>query len=219
MQMSLLLALQIYGSVDIVPVIENRPCASIPTIITSVVTTKTSVITPPLKRTVNIGIQSRKGCHSQSGLDRIILDESPPRNRRNIGSNTESQEDLLEDRRNNRRNFRERLRNTDLASREDIINSYEHEIDGQDERRSYTLGRERVERVRSLLGPRSFNTPEKLIVESSDHLNGDRTNSAWLKANFPPEAKLVTIPRGDKGFGFIMVEGNVERMIFIANNV
>lgn len=205
--MSLLLALRIYDSVDIVPVIENRPCASIPTIITSVVTTTTSVITPPLKRAVNIGIQSRKGCHSQSGLDRIILDESPPRNRRNIGSNTESQEDLLEDRRNNRRNFRERLRNTDLASREDIINSYEQEIDGQDERRSHTLGRERVERVRSLLAPRSFNTPEKLIVESSDHLNND---SAWLKAKFPPEAKLVTIPRGDKGFGFIMVEGNVD---------
>lgn len=190
--------------------IENRPCASIPTIITSVVTTTTSVITPPLKRAVNIGIVSRKGSHSQSGLDRIVLDESPPRNRRNIGSNTESQEDLLEDRRNNRRNFRERLRNTDLASREDIINSYEQEMDGVDERQSVTLrltsGKDRVERVCSLHAPRSFNTPEKLIIDSPDYLSSD---SEWLKTKFPPGAKLVTVPRGDKGFGFIMVEGNV----------
>ena len=139
-----------------------------------------------------------------------MLDESPPRNRRNIGSNTESQEDLLEDRRNNRRNFRERLRNTDLASREDMINSYEQETDGVTERQSHTLsltnGKERVERVRSLLAPRSFNTPEKLVIESSDYLSND---SEWLKAKFPPGAKLVTVPRGDKGFGFIMVEGNV----------
>ena len=197
--------------------IENRPCASIPTIITSVVTTTTSVITPPLKRAVNIGIASRKGSHSQGGLDRIVLDESPPRNRRNIGSNTESQEDLLEDRRNNRRNFRERLRITDLASREDIINSYEQcqevHVDGMSERQSVTLrltsGKERVERVRSLHAPRSFNTPEKLIVGSPDYLSSDKTDSEWLNAKFPPGAKLVTVPRGDKGFGFIMVEGNV----------
>lgn len=199
--------------------IENRPCASIPTIITSVVTTTTSVITPPLKRAVNIGIVSRKGSHSQSGLDRIVLDESPPRNRRNIGSNTESQEDLLEDRRNNRRNFRERLRNTDLASREDIINSYEQEIDGVNERESVTLRltsrKDRIERVRSLLAPRSFNTPEKLVIDSSDYPSSDKTDSEWLKAKFPPGAKLVTVPRGDKGFGFIMVEGNVITLVIL----
>ncbi len=195
--------------------IENRPCASIPTIITSVVTTTTSVITPPLKRAVNIGIVSRKGSHSQGGLDRIVLDESPPRNRRNIGSNTESQEDLLEDRRNNRRNFRERLRNTDLASREDIINSYEQcqEVDGMNEIQSVTLRlpsrKDRVERVRSLHAPHSFNTPEKLIIDSPDYLSSDKTDSEWLSTKFPPGAKLVTVPRGDKGFGFIMVEGNV----------
>ena len=166
-----------------------------------------------MKRAVNIGIVSRKGSHSQSGLDRIVLDESPPRNRRNIGSNTESQEDLLEDRRNNRRNFRERLRNTDLASREDIINSYEQEIDGEDERQPFTLRltnrKDRVERVRSLHAPRSFNTPEKLIIDSPDYLSSDKTDSEWLKAKFPPEARMVTVPRGDKGFGFIMVEENV----------
>ena len=192
---------------------ESRPCASIPTIITevsSVITTTTSVITPPLNRTV--GIRSHKGSHSQSGLDRIMLEESPPRNRRNIGSNTESQEDLLEERRNNRRNFQERLKSTDLTSRD----VYLQETD-ENERQTYMLGltsgKERVERVHSLLAPRSFTTPEKLIVHSTadhDYPNyGNNADSEWLKEKFPPGAKLVTVPREDKGFGFIIVEGNV----------
>ena len=195
--------------------IESRPCASIPTIITSVITSTTSVDTPPLRRTVNVGgIRSQKGSHSQSGLDRIALDESPPRNRRNIGSNTESQEDLLEERRKNRHNFRQRLKDTDLALRQDVINSYEQENDEQTEaathRQGLTSGKERVERVRSLVAPSSFNVPEKLIIQSSDdYLSSSKTERDWLKDRFPPGTKLVTVPRGDKGFGFIMVEGNV----------
>lgn len=212
----------LYDSMDIVPVVESRPCASIPTIITSVVTTTTSVVTPPLRRTVNLGIRSQKGSHSQSGLDRITLDESPPRNRRNIGSNTESQEDLLEERRNNRYNFRQRLKDTELISRQDIINSYEQTTEEQVERqpclRDSTGSKERIEKVRSLIAPRSFTTPEKLIVQSPDHnndnyLNCENSEKEWLKEKFPPEAKLVTVPRGDKGFGFIMVEGNVRSII------
>ena len=195
--------------------IENRPCASIPTIISSVVTTTTSLVIPPLKRTVNIGIRSHKGSHSQSGLDRITLDESPPRNRRNIGSNTESQEDLLEERRNNRHNFRQRLKDTELIS-QDMITSYEQKTDEQNERQPYMRstsgGKERIEKVRSLVAPRSFTTPEKLVVHSTEndnYLNCENMEKEWLKEKFPPEAKLVTVPRGDKGFGFMMVEGNV----------
>lgn len=205
----------LHNSVDIVPVIESRPCASIPTVITSAVTTIASVDTPPLRRTVNIGgFRSQKGSYSHSGLDRIALDESPPRNRRNIGSNTESQEDLLEERRKNRHNFRQRLKDTDLALRQDVINSNEQEPDEHNEtaahRQGLTGGKERIERVRSLVAPSSFSVPEKLIIQSSDdYLSSSETEKDWLKERFPLGTKLVTVPRGDKGFGFIMVEGNV----------
>ena len=214
-----------HTSVDIVPVIENRPCASIPTLINSVVTTTSSTVTPPLKRTISIGLRSHKGSHSQSGLDRITLDESPPRNRRNIGSNTESQEDLLEETRNNRLNFRQRLRDTDITSRQDVISSYEVETDENIERQTVLRsstggGKERVEKVRSLVAPRSFQTPEKLVVHSTDdYLNCDNAEDRWLKERFPPEAKIVTVPRGDKGFGLIMVEENVSSVIYETQNV
>ena len=101
-----------------------------------------------------------------------------------------------------------------------MISSYEAEIDDKLERqtfiRSSTGGKERVEKVRSLVAPRSFTTPEKLVVSSGDdYLNCDNTEDRWLKERFPPEAKLVTVPRGDKGFGLIMVEENVSVAIFV----
>ena len=80
-------------SVDIVPVVENRPHVSIPTLITEFTDDHQ---TPPARR---------KGSETESTLNILqshetLLDssiDSPIHSRRGIGSNTESQEDLLED--------------------------------------------------------------------------------------------------------------------------
>ena len=68
--------------------------------------------------------------------------------------------------------------------------------------------KERVERVRSMIAPRSYATPEKLILEAEE-VNGVEPMSEWMAKHFPAGSSLVTVPRGDKGFGIIMVEGKV----------
>ena len=74
---------------------------------------------------------------------------------------------------------------------------------------------EKVGRVRTMDGARSFQTPEKLILEPAEEVRvhpscvpDSHAGSAWI-ARFPRGSRTVTVPRGDKGFGFIMVEKKV----------
>ena len=69
--------------------------------------------------------------------------------------------------------------------------------------------RERVERVRSLVGPRSYTTPEKLILHSDGTEGVDSVVNEWTPSQFPEGSHSVTIQRENKGFGLIIVEGKV----------
>ena len=143
-----------------------------------------------------------------------LINSSQIRARRNIGSNTESQEDLLEDTRNNNKNSKhitsERLKYEEL---EDTVitgnphSSYSEKPSSSSKIRIRGSGRDQVvERVHSMITPRSFKTPEKFLLEPDE---ADTSNQSWLESHFPPNAETVTIPRGDKGFGLIMVEAKV----------
>ena len=78
------------------------------------------------------------------------------------------------------------------------------DIDGGDQ----SGQKERVERVRSMVAPRSYATPEKLILDAEE-VNGVDPVNEWMSEHFPAGSSMVTVPRGDKGFGIIMVEGKV----------
>ena len=68
---------------------------------------------------------------------------------------------------------------------------------------------EQVGCVRTTVDPHSFTTPEKLILEPGIRVHPAAVaTSSWMD-KFPRGARTVTIPRGDKGFGFIMVEKKV----------
>ncbi len=68
--------------------------------------------------------------------------------------------------------------------------------------------KERVERVHSLIGPRSFATPEKLtLLTENDEVGAEEK---WVSLRYPKGSHGVTIQRGDKGFGVIIVEGKVQ---------
>lgn len=74
--------------------------------------------------------------------------------------------------------------------------------------------KDRVERVHSLVGPRSFATPEKLVLQSGSEEVGVRAeDSEWISSQFPKGSRNVIIQRGDKGFGIIMVEGKVRGIL------
>ena len=171
----------------------------------------------------------RKGSETESTINSLqshetLLDsstESPFHSRRGIGSNTESQEDLLEDVRN-QKNLKEMLKYRELskASVANIINSYE--LRGVEEKtlpglRVETNGisapviKERLERVHSTVAPHSYTAPEKLVLHAkeSDMGNDSAVHEEWMKIHFPAGSKSVTVPRGDKGFGIIMTEGKV----------
>lgn len=66
---------------------------------------------------------------------------------------------------------------------------------------------EKVDCVRTIIDPHSFSTPEKLILEPDIRVH-PVVMSSWME-KFPQGARTVTVPRGDKGFGFIMVEKKV----------
>lgn len=130
---------------------------------------------------------------------KLLINASPVRARRNIGSNTESQEDLLQDTRNQRNS--EQKHN---SSSTQLIGNYG--TNSSKRRYSRKSGGEKiVDRVHSIIAPRSFKTPERFLLEPDGELN----TSSWLEANFPLNAETVTIPRGERGFGFIMVEEKV----------
>lgn len=133
----------------------------------------------------------------------LLINDSPVRARRNIGSNTESQEDLLQDSRNTRNKQHDKFILEEHKQNGSTTHQSQTNGDVKNSRKSARrTGKEQiVERVHSIVGPRSFKTPEKFLLEPDD--------SSWLEANFPLDAETVTIPRGDKGFGFIMVEEKV----------
>ena len=59
-----------------------------------------------------------------------------------------------------------------------------------------------------MVAPRSCATPEKIILHDIEEPDVD-SNKEWMNAHFPAGSRFVTIPRGDKGFGIIMVEEKV----------
>lgn len=139
---------------------------------------------------------------------KLLINDSPIRVRRNIGSNTESQEDLLQDSKNKSNSgvFERKKNNPKPQKAGDEINNYERKL-----RKS---GREKkVDRVHSIIAPRSHKTPEKFLLDPADENDSAMANASWLEANFPLDAKTVTIPRGEKGFGFFMVEEKVNKNI------
>lgn len=132
---------------------------------------------------------------------KLLINASPVRARRNIGSNTESQEDLLEDTRNKRNSDNIEQKHNSISTQ--LIGNYGTNSSKRYSRKSG--GEKIVDRVHSIVAPRSFKTPERFLLEPDGELN----SSSWLKANFPLNAETVTIPRGERGFGFIMVEEKV----------
>lgn len=158
----------------------------------------------------------------------LHIDGSSVRARRIIGSNTESQEDLLQETKNNQRNsthiISERIEHQEFS--DTIIPNSHHsflqkvpEINGDirlSKVKTRVSGRDKVvERVHSMMAPRSFDTPEKFLLEPQET---DTNNQSWLRSHFPPNAKTVTVPRGDKGFGLIMVEVKVKYYNYVHND-
>ena len=215
-------------SVDIVPVVENRPSATIPAVVS------TSAGTPshhrqmvPVRRESSESAPNQRPIYSIEGMTCMSA-----RNRRNIGSNTESQEDLFEETVRNRRNRRDNFKQKSMSKERviSLINAFENEGCPSGSRYSPEIDRsiaskdsaavaphkDRVERVHSLVAARSFATPEKLVLHNAAAaVNGtsdfvkDPSYNDWVAAHFPTGSYTVTIPRGNKGFGLIMVEGKV----------
>ncbi len=136
---------------------------------------------------------------------KLLISDSPVRARRNLGSNTESQEDLLEDSKNRSNSGRFEQTKSDTKSGKAV-----EEIKGY-KRQSRKSGREKmVDRVHSIIAPRSHKTPEKFLLDPAGKDDSATANALWLEANFPSDAKTVIVPRGEKGFGFFMVEEKVQ---------
>lgn len=89
---------------------------------------------------------------------------------------------------------------------------------------SINLPWERVGTVKSVLDSSSFPKPEKLIlgpwsqdnqvrVHPSNHVIKIPQPVGWTEKAFPAGSRTVTVPRGDKGFGFIMMEHEVQKTL------
>lgn len=160
-----------------------------------------TVITEEFTSKSSIHSQRCEGSHGSipalvRSWERLIIESagSTPTNVHCIGSNTESQEDLLEDKR--RRNGK-----LDQSSRCPVLASGLNEING--------IGNERVERVGSLITPKSCKTPEKLVLEEDSSFMLEEEYEGWVAKHFPPDSRVVVIQRGGEGFGFSMVEDKV----------
>jgi hypothetical protein len=150
---------------------------------------------------------------SGRGGDIIMLNGYSERAGGNIGSHTESEEDLLSvSTHNNHKNLE---KNFEESHSNNIMDSFQYQNGTVD-----IASKEIVDRVRSVDSARLYSTPEKLVLAepmfagvSRVHVGGvpfeaPPTGNSWM-GNFPRGSKLVTIPRGDKGFGFILVEKKV----------
>ena len=96
-----------------------------------------------------------------------------------------------------------------LEKLDNILNAYEENGKGKSNREDVIVPKQRVERVLSLVAPTSYSTPEKLILRAEGSRSKGSTYDKWMESHFPAGSQTVTIPRGDKGFGIIMVEGKV----------
>lgn len=139
--------------------------------------------------------------------ERLIIESagSTPTNIHSIGSNTESQEDLLEDKR--RKNGK-----LDPSTRSPVLANGHSDI---------STGR--VERVRSLITPKSCKTPEKLVLDEDSSPVLEQEYEDWVAKHFPPNSRIVVVQRGGEGFGFSMVEDKVSVvslcMVSICNTI
>ena len=158
------------------------------------------------------GLSSHLKGHKTSILVRSwerLVESSTPTNAQDIGSNTESQEDLLEDKRNRRNVKRQELEQSSDSLTPVVTDSPENSgtrqfiaiVDG--------VGKGRVERVRSLVGPKSCKTPEKLVLEADISQTQGEGCTDWMAEHFPPGARTVNLQRGNHGFGFTIIEGKV----------
>ena len=156
----------------------------------------------------------------------------PPLSHDNIGSSTESQEDLLKE--NSWRNL-ENLQQESHNSKVTIMDSCPFQNRCENGNRkpnrkpmSMDIPKERTGSVKSVLeSPLSFPKPEKLVLDPWYYDNHVRVHPSrhvievpqpigWTeKQQFPPGSRTVTVPRGEKGFGFIMVEQKAREMLVV----
>lgn len=147
----------------------------------------------------------------------------------NIGSNTESQEDLLKE--TSWRNS-ENLQYERHGSKFTIMDSCTFQNGRESGNVTPQMGltsvdpssKEKIGTVKSVIDSSSFHKPEKLLLDSWNHNNHVRVHPSchtsdvphpgrWTEKQFPQGSRTVTIPRGDKGFGFIMVEQKVRCVV------
>lgn len=151
-------------------------------------------------------VESDEGTTRDGG--NVVMNGYSVREHGNIGSNTESQEDLLAEMSSHRnhKNLKKNIGYLESQSLSDesrnIMDSYPYQ-NGMDEFPSSSEG--------CVGAAQSFATPEKLILEPDLDIRAQTSYgvaSSWM-SQFPQGSRTVTVPRGDKGFGFIMVEKKV----------
>lgn len=105
------------GSVDVIPVVDRTPSVQIPTLLSNIGTTEQN----PDKAVPTRHLREKKKAHKDNGVGSNLLHTHSndclhelSSDRSGIGSNTESQEDLLDTRAKNRRN-RQGSETTDLV--------------------------------------------------------------------------------------------------------
>lgn len=174
------------SSVDIVPVVESKPSARVPTLLTNIGKGRGR---KDVEEEVDGRPRKGSGTESTFYLARShdnLLDLPNNHSTNGIGSNTESQEDLLDTRSKNLRNQQEKKmgvgqRRPNSGSKiASLISSYEEtaklsQSPPQSPKRTRVGGgsqkgrRERVGRVMSIVAPQSYAKPEKLVLEVRVH--------------------------------------------------
>ena len=170
----------------------------------------------------NGGVASSMPGRDVSGrntAETIIHNGYSERSEVNIGSNTESEEDLLSVSVHNHKNLEQSFKYSRTSDR-NIMDSFQYRNGNGEVSSGEVVGRVRTVDVST----QSFSTPEKLVLVEPASTGVSRvhpggvsseaplsTGSSWM-AKFPRGSKMVTVPRGDKGFGFILVEKKVREM-------
>lgn len=104
--------------------------------------------------------------------------------------------------------------NNNNPSRNNIKDSFQYQ-NGTTTITDLPYDSQQVDCMRSMLGPRSYSTPEKLVLNSDSTPATSGGDGGNWRDRFPRGSKAVTIPRGDKGFGFIMVEKRVRSYTYV----
>ena len=176
-------------SVDIVPVVESKPSARVPTLLTNIGKMGQGKGRRGMEEETDGRPRKGSGIESTFCLARShdnLHDLSNNRSSNGIGSNTESQEDLLDTHSKNLRNQQEKRmgvgqRRPNSGSKiASLISSYEEtaklsQSPPPSPKRTRVGGgsqkgrRERVGRVMSIVAPHSYAKPEKLVLEVRAH--------------------------------------------------